>query len=265
MEHRNIIYLEKIDSTNNYALKNIKNLKDRDIVVSDIQSSGKGRYGRSWASNVFGNVYMSIVLKPDPEPVIPNSEGVRDLSSCSKEKFLEQRLGLKNINQYTSVILCRVFEKYFKLSPSIKWPNDILFDEKKIAGILVESNIEHGKITGLVIGLGVNLAMSEYDIARIDKPATSLNILLKRQIDRNDFINKFLKEFFYDYESFLNLGFKYIKDEYIKRNNFLGKEILIQILDDKYKCFAEKINDDGTLVIRTQNNETKIITTGEIL
>jgi BirA family transcriptional regulator, biotin operon repressor / biotin---[acetyl-CoA-carboxylase] ligase len=241
-----IIYIEKIDSTNNYALKNIKDLKNKDVIVSDIQSSGKGRYGRNWVSNVFGNVYMSIILKPELE------------NNFVKSSFT-------NIHQYTSVILTRVFEKYFKLEPKIKWPNDILFDEKKIAGILVENNIEHNKITGIVIGIGVNLAMNEDDLKKIYKPATSLNILLSKKIDRNDFINKFFSEFFLDYENFLYSGFKYIKDEYIKRNNFLGKEIEIQILDERLKCFASKINDDGTLVVRTKNNEVKIVSIGEII
>ena len=124
----NYIHFESIDSTNDYILKNIKYLKDKTVVFSDIQTKGKGRNNRIWYSPKYENkynLYVSILLLPD-----------------FKEKNIKL---LQNLPHYNAVILHRVFLEY-GVRTKIKWPNDILFENKKIAGILCESVIIGDKI-----------------------------------------------------------------------------------------------------------------------
>lgn len=242
-EKFNIIELDTVDSTNLYAKANLANLADKSVVCADVQTSGHGRFNRAWIDLGSGNIFMSLVLKPSDafSYVYPN------------------------ITQYFSVILCKVLEKY-GLHPQIKWPNDVLINGKKIAGILSESVIKGSEFKGLVLGVGINLNASEESLKLIiDKEATALNLELNLEtVDRKDFLNKLLDKFFENYDEFLLNGFSMIADEYVKRNCFLGKEISVQVFDEKKLGFAKAINADGELVLEKDGNEF-ILTMGDIL
>ena len=155
-ETMDYIALEEIDSTNNYAKVNIDNFADRTIIHAKRQTSGRGRLTRSWVDLGEGNLFMSIVLKP---------------SDTFNEIY-------PNITQYLSVALCKVLESY-GLTPQIKWPNDVLINGKKIAGILSESVMQGGKFKGLVVGIGVNLNAKQAVVDLVpDKLVTALNLSL---------------------------------------------------------------------------------------
>ena len=128
------IYIENIDSTNLWVKCNIDKLLDKTIVYATSQTQGRGRLQRSWVDLGEGNLFMTLVLKPS-------------------EKFDET---YANLTQYLSVTLCKVFEKYGVI-PEIKWPNDVLINGKKIAGILSEASVRGSEFKGLALGIGVNL------------------------------------------------------------------------------------------------------------
>ncbi|HBH19346.1 MAG TPA: biotin--[acetyl-CoA-carboxylase] ligase, partial [Cyanobacteria bacterium UBA9579] len=197
-ENYNITYFDEIDSTNTYSLRNIVGLNDRHVVIAARQTSGKGRLARKWISDIEGNVYMSIVLKPSDT--------------------MDKELPLSNITQYMSVVLCRVLESYGVI-PEIKWPNDVLVNGKKISGILSEISTQGSTLKGFVLGIGINLNLSQEDINAIDQPATSLNLLTGQLINRDLFIKQLLDEFFMDYDSFIQDGFISIKSEYQQRSS----------------------------------------------
>ncbi len=96
----NLIYFPEITSTNTHALKNISEYSDRDVLMAEVQTEGRGRFDRKWISDKPGNIYISFVLKP------------------------ENISYLNNIPQYLSVKLCEVLEAY-GVNPVIKWPNDV--------------------------------------------------------------------------------------------------------------------------------------------
>ena len=118
----------------------------------------------------------------------------------------------------------------------------------------------------MVLGIGVNLNFEKEEMKKIDRPATSLNLILNKHIDRNVFLEKFLDVFFENYDNFLNNGFDFIKDEYIKRAYFLGQIITVNSYNNEVKGIAKRIADDGSLVIipEKSNNEL-VINMGEIL
>lgn len=242
-EKFNIIELDKVDSTNLYAKANLANLADKTVVCADVQTSGHGRFNRAWVDLGSGNIFMSLVLKPSDtfSHVYPN------------------------LTQYFSVVLCKVFEEYGLLT-QIKWPNDVLINGKKIAGILSESVMQGSNFKGLVLGVGINLNTSNENLMLItDKEATALNLELNLEsVDKKEFLNKLLDKFFENYDVFLSEGFSMIADEYVKRNCFLGKEISVQVFDEKKSGFAKSINSEGELVLEKDGNEF-ILTMGDIL
>ncbi len=243
MKTNNFIYLDKIDSTNSYAMRKIVDLPDKQVIVADMQTTGRGRLERKWLSSIKDNVYMSIVLKPSP--------------------FINNDLPLHNITQYMSVIICRVLKEH-GIFAEIKWPNDVLVEGKKIAGILSETSIQGQTLKGIVIGVGININSSEEDLELIDQPATSLNILLNSTIDKNSFINKVVEEFFKNYDEFLVKGFVSIKKEYVERSSFIGKNIQINAPRSTDTGVAKDINDDGSLLMETEEEE-RTVTIGDLL
>ena len=142
------------------------------------------------------------------------------------------------------------------------WPNDVLIDGKKIAGILSETVMQGQKLKGIVLGVGVNLNSNN---AIPNKIATSLNIETQKAIDLKEFLNKLLTEFFEHFDEFLQSGFLQIKDDYIKRNYFLGKELKVQVFNHMESGLAKAVNDLGELVLEDNNKREIVLTIGDII
>lgn len=238
-----IIKLASVDSTNRYAKLNLDELNDRTIITAERQTNGHGRLQRSWVDLGNENIFMSIVLKP---------------SDNYKKNY-------PNITQYFSVILCNILDEY-GVSAKIKWPNDVLVNNKKIAGILSETVVQGNKFKGLILGAGININADKKSLTMItDKEATALNIELScNHIDREKFIQKLLDKFFTDYHKFLYNGFSFISDEYIKRICILGKEISVKLFNEEKSGLAKEINSNGELILQNNNKEF-VLTMGDIL
>lgn len=241
MNEPNIIRLKETSSTNSYALDILSELNDRDIIVAENQTAGRGRFNRKWLSDDTKNVYMSFVLKPS-----------------------NKSYPYKNLTQYLSVIVCKVLADEYRLSPKIKWSNDILVEGFKIAGILCEAKSREGSIRGLVLGLGLNVNMDSEIFEKIEQKAISLKVLLGHEIDVDRLISKIIEKFFENYNLFLSEGFNLIKDDYIKRCDSLGKNIKISSLEDICEVTAHEISDEGELVVIDSNGNLKKVITGDL-
>lgn len=239
----NKIHLKTINSTNTYAKENIALLADKTVIYADKQTAGRGRFTRAWVDLGPDNIFMTIVLKPS-------------------DKFLPV---YSNLTQYLALKLCHVFENY-KINPQIKWPNDVLVNGKKIAGILSEAVFEGEKLKGIVLGAGVNLNAKEDDVLAIpDRAATALNIETGEFINRDIFMDKLLQCFFKDYDNFINNNFSSIINEYNKYFSLKsGNEITIMVLDKKYSGKFHSVNADGTIKLLTDEGEQNF-SIGDIL
>ena len=237
-----IKYLKSINSTNSYALDNFDELDDFTIISADEQTHGRGRFERKWVAGSGENIYISFVLKP------------------------ENKIYISNLTQYLAVVLTKVLADY-GLFATIKWPNDVLVGGKKISGILCESKLIHNQIVGVVLGIGVNLNMSSAEISLIDKPATSLNLEIGGNIDKQKFLFSLLDEFKKNYQNVIDFGFSYFKEEYCERIEFLGKDIFIQQRDgvsrEKYK--AKTIDTNGSLIVLDENGLERKIFSGDLM
>lgn len=127
-----MIHFKTIDSTNNYAKQNIHSLKHFDVIDTDHQTSGRGRSNHHWITTPKSNLTMSLIIK---DKIEPNN--------------------IQQLTQVTALAICQVCSD-LGLHPKIKFPNDIYINDKKIAGILIETIYEQG-LTGIIIGVGFNV------------------------------------------------------------------------------------------------------------
>lgn len=239
----NIIRLEEVDSTNLYAKKNLVNLPDKSIIIANRQTAGRGRFDRNWIDLGNDNIFMSIILKPS-------------------DNFMQC---YPNLTQYLSLVTCKTFDEY-GLDTKIKWPNDVLINGKKIAGILSET-VMHGNIfNGLVLGIGINLNADKESLSLIkDKEATALNLEISTdKVNKEEFLNKLLFKFFDNYDKFLANGFVEIKDEYLSRACFLNSNVSVKVFNKEQSGIAKTITDSGELVVERDNKEL-VFTMGDIL
>ena len=236
------IFLEEVESTNKYAKEHIKDYSDMTLIYTDNQTNGRGRLDRKWSYAGKDNIYASIILKP--------SEDMKDIYS--------------NLTQFLCLMLAQTFEDY-GVTPTIKWPNDIQINGKKISGILAEGVIENGKLEGLILGFGVNLNTKIDFLSKINQPATSLNIETGHFIDKKIFLKKLLEKFCLLYDRFIENGFLLIKNDYVKRAGFLNKEITVKVFDKQISGIAESITDTGALNLRDSDNNLHTLLIGDIL
>jgi BirA family biotin operon repressor/biotin-[acetyl-CoA-carboxylase] ligase len=225
----NLIYLDSVSSTNLFLKERYKEYEEFTLVYTNNQLSGKGRLGREWKSNN-DSIALSVLLKPN---------------------------NLDNISNISLVAGAAVFEtlkKYVKVS--IKWPNDILVNDKKVCGILLEA-ISTDKIEALVVGVGINVNNQCFDES-IKNKASSLKIELGTDFDKDEIINNFINNFDYLYNDFLNNGNLYLD---IVKNNFYLKNKKAYI-NNKFIEVID-LDNDGSLIV-LEDNKYKKIYSGEV-
>lgn len=225
----------ELDSTNKYCLDNYESLEDLDVVYALHQTNGRGRLGRSWFDD--DSICMSIVLKDN----------------------LNYDLGLISFVAASSVY--GVLSKYVK-GAMIKWPNDILIDDKKICGILCQSKINNEGTKCLVVGIGVN-TNNELFSEEIKNKATSLYILNKVKYNNVTIINEIINEFKQVYTSFLKGDNKFLS--ICRENNYLlDKEIEFEYQNKLLTGKVIGINDKCELLVKNENGVLEL-STGEVL
>lgn len=242
MQRYRVINFAELDSTNRYACGHLAELSDGDVIQAGFQTAGRGRWERSWRSDVPGNLCLSLVLKP-----------AGDWTS----------LPLANLSQLLALSTCRTLAR-FGVTPTLKWPNDIQVAGQKIAGLLAESVVQGRSFLGLVLGLGLNLNLPAAVLHGIDQPATALNQLLQREIDPQPVRNALLDDFFAAYPQFLTAGFASIQAEYRARCAFLGREIVVRTPPDSVRGLACDLTARGELVVQLPTGELRQFTQGEI-
>ena len=238
-----LLYIEELDSTNRWAKENVDVLDDMTVVYTYNQTAGRGRLNRSWSYMGEGNIYASVVLKP--------SDRMSEVYS--------------NLTQLLCLVLAQTFEEY-GVEPKIKWPNDIRINGKKISGILAESVIGlNHELKGIVLGFGVNLNVSKDLISSIDQPATSLNLEIGINIDKELFLKNLLDKFCLLYNDFIREGFLLIREDYKRRAEFLNKEVSVKVFDKIYSGVAVDVTESGALKIVDKDNNENILLIGDIL
>ena len=235
--------LEEVDSTNRltFNLAKANKINHNYVIISKKQTAGKGRYGRTWES-FNGNLYFSILLKP-------NNQNLDLVSTLSFVSAVAIGLSIEELKT--------------KSTPKIsyKWPNDILINNNKTAGILLESDINQNQLNFVIIGIGVNIIGNPINTTY---PATNLKQEGFLEISPENLLKKFLDNFSDLYEKWINFGFKPIRNLWLENAFNLNKEIAVNLANKKIKGLFKDLDGNGNLVLEIENKETIIISSGEI-
>ena len=231
----------KMDSTNAYLKQNCSSLPDYAVIWADEQTDGRGRFTRIWNSQAGLDLTFSILLP---------------LTSLEQKRR-------QNITQIAALSVAQLLEGY-GLKPSVKWPNDVLIQGKKISGILCEVTETDERVCG-VLGIGINVNNTEKFLANLDMPATSLRCELRHKVVRQDLLKKLLEIIINCFNVLCQSGFTQNRQEIKKRLAFINEQIVFtDVKQDSYSGKIIDLNDDGTLLFECEKRGVISLNSGEI-
>lgn len=228
---------DEIDSTNEQAKKIAKNASDGTIVAANVQTKGKGRRGREFESKK-GGMYFSIILKPDV--AIEEVPFITQMTACSIYKALSE-MGVDTL---------------------IKWPNDIILNDKKLCGILCEMSCEIDYLSYVVAGIGINLKKVDFE-EEVEKVATSLE-QEGYELDNLGLFWNILKNFDHFYQKYIIHDYDEMLDILRANSYILNKDIEILTSNEIKKARSKDIDEKGFLVVEYENGDIEHINYGEV-
>ena len=232
---RNFIYVEEIDSTNSYLLNKSNKVKaDGTVILAEKQNRGRGRKDRSWYSNKGQNLTLSILL-------------------ADKRYFGKS---LNTINFAVSLAVAEAIENMFQLRTELKWPNDVLVNKRKIAGILFESVSTGSKIERLVAGIGLNVNQTLFQ-GQFSIEPTSIKLEFGESVERERLLADILNIF----EELLQqslLNPAVTMNDWKLRCRMIGEKISIAEGNESRYGIFEDIDDDGFLLLKSKKGIERI-------
>lgn len=228
------------ESTNSHLLKIASDhMGKRYAVLAEKQELGRGRRGRTWVSPFGKNVYLSLLWSFSGG--LASLEGLSLVIAIAVEKALSE-LGVKNAQ--------------------LKWPNDVYLDSKKLAGILLEVSGEYNGYCQVVIGVGLNIKLSEYDAESIDQPWSQLSNYLADE-SRNVIVAKIISHLICAIEQFEKEGFSGFRDYWLANDAFYNQEVDLILPQQARSGVAKGVNAKGELLFQTDSG-VESINAGEL-
>jgi len=210
------------------------------VVVADEQDKGRGRLGRRWHSPAGESLYFSVVLRPALPP-----HRVPPLTLAAGVAVAEALVA-------------------FDVVPALKWPNDVLVDGKKIAGILTEMSADLDRVHHLVVGIGVNLNARAFP-DELTAIATSLALARGGEpVARAEFAAALCARLERAYEAFIADGAAAVAAAWKQHARFFGKRVTVTAGRDRLEGIAEDLDDDGALRLRLDDGRTTRVVAGEV-
>ena len=241
---RRILYRPVLDSTMDEAARLAEEGSEEGaVVIAERQSAGRGRQGRSWVSQP-GNLLLSILFRP----------------GMSQLPF---------ISVIGGVAAARAIRKAAGLAPRVKWPNDVILDGRKVAGILTESAIVGDSVCYAVLGLGINVALNPADSEEIAalhpelaERAISINAAAGREVDRGLLLRQLLLDLDDLYVS-LSRGASPLP-EWRELLETTGRRVDATFGGDTFTGLAEGVDDTGNLLLRLDDGTVMTLTAGDV-
>jgi BirA family biotin operon repressor/biotin-[acetyl-CoA-carboxylase] ligase len=247
-----VAYFDTIESTNTEALALARaGAKEGTVVVADTQLQGRGRIGRTWVSPAAVNLYTSVILRPSISP--PNAHMLTLLAAVALAEVVEEATGKR---------------------PSVKWPNDILVDGRKIAGILLEMDSEMDRVHFVVIGIGVNINMDCAALpAELRKGATSVAIERGEEAGGDYSRVEFAAKLYYALEKWYKIvsgsgagleGFGPVVEAWRSYFPHEGKRLRVVSFSNSVEGICVGIDFDGALLLQTAPGTVERIISGDV-
>ena len=218
-----------------------ENLSEGAVVIADHQTRGRGRQGRSWHSEPATGLYLSTLLKPNLPP---------EKLACLT--LMAGVAAVSAIHQQTSA------------PAKLKWPNDILLNGKKLAGILCECIAKSGNTPAVIVGIGINLNHTSFPES-IKDTATSLKLETGKNVDRADLILSLLQNLDSEYKEFLQGKRENLIHKWTEQSDMFGKTVTVYQKGKNQTGTALGLNPQGKLILQTPEGEQQLLDSGELL
>jgi len=237
----NIHFYQEVTSTNDVAKKFVDNdSPDGTVIIAEKQTAGRSRKHGDWVSPE-GGIWMTMILRPDVS-----------LVEASKLTIV------------TGVALAKTLHDHFNVNAGIKWPNDILINDKKICGILTEAIADYDQIKAILVGVGMDVNVDEADIPDyLKNTATSVKEELDIELKRADILNVFFKIFEQYYEDFKKGNIKPIISEWRRLSSTTGNRVKVYKQNKAMIADAVGIDNQGALIVELDDGSLEKITSGE--
>ncbi len=242
---RVIRFYREVESTNDVAFDLAKkDAKEGTVVIADAQTKGRGRLQRKWISPPGVNLYMSVIFRP---------------SISSKDATI--------LTLVSAIALYEAVNSY-GIKCQIKWPNDLLVNRRKVAGVLTEMEPDGDRVQFVLVGLGINLNMTRSMMndlmGEVSEIATSVMEESGHEVDRSEFAANVINLLETWYEVFNSKGKPAVISEWKKRWGDLDKRVRVRINRNLIEGVAYDLDDDGFLLLRKDNGEVERIIVGDL-
>ena len=233
---RNILELDIVDSTNSYAIDMIKqvNIAEGSIIFTYNQTKGRGQMGNVWQSESGKNLTFSLVLHPH-------------FLSIDKQFYLSKITSLAVLEMLTHFLNTSLYDI------KIKWPNDILVNEEKIAGILIENILRGNFLQSSVIGVGVNI--NQRGFQELAKKATSLAVLLEKELVIKEALSLFCSHFEAYYLMLKQAHFEKITQLYLGSLYRFNERAKFTAKEESFQAILTHVEESGLLVLTKDTHE----------
>ncbi|CAH8771421.1 biotin--[acetyl-CoA-carboxylase] ligase [Paenibacillus dendritiformis] len=235
--------LEKTESTQNEAAAWAKEgVPEGAVVLAEEQTGGRGRQGHVWHSPAGKGVWMSIILRPRiPLPYTPH------------------------LTLLGAVAMFRAMKKLTSAPLGIKWPNDILADGKKVAGILLESAAEDERLLYVIAGIGISVNLDSADFPEeLQERATSLKIVTGQEVDRASLVAACLQELEQLYRLYEEEGFAPIRTLWEAQSITLGRQMTIDTPQGPLQGVAVGLDQSGALLLKDKTGTVQKVFSGDV-
>ncbi|MFC1871466.1 biotin--[acetyl-CoA-carboxylase] ligase [Chloroflexota bacterium] len=237
---RNIYYYSSVDSTNSVASDLAgKGSADGSVVITEEQAGGKGRFGRHWVSPRQTNILISIILRPN---LLPHQ--------------------VPRLAMLGAVSVADSIRKLTGLEIRLKWPNEILLQEKKVGGILTEFNAEMDKVDFVILGIGINVNFDLSEFQGLSTLATSLSHEAGAKISRLELLQILLEEVDTNYKILFGEGLTRLVERWNTICWGSGEEVEVDSGEGKRGGILKRIDENGRLVIAGVDTE-QVFAVGE--
>lgn len=239
-----LVVLDETDSTNDEAARQLAAGRIAPFaIIARRQTRGRGRLGRPWHSEANGNLYLSVAFRPRVAP---------------------ERMGAFTL--WMGLNLCELLANFAKVSPGLKWPNDILFDGRKAGGILTEARVDADQIRDLVFGLGLNInAPAGGWPAELARRAVSLAEITGTPLDFNRLTAALLGRVLLAYDNFADGSYtKTFADLWHRYDVLRGKPAVLLEGGRRHPGTVTGIDDEGALLLRDASGRTQRFRAGEV-
>lgn len=237
-------YFAELDSTNTRARELAESgAAEGEIVIAESQTQGRGRLGRRWESPPLSNLYLSIVLRPGLPP-----------------KHAPQ------ITLAAAVALVETVGSFLPRPPVIKWPNDILIDGKKLAGILTEAACDTECVQYVILGIGLNLNYrAETMPETLRQRATSMADRAGENLSRETVLVRLIHDLDRCYGELEESGFAALRPRWETHFGLRGRRVRVELGDQTIIGRAQGIDHEGALIVETDDEQRRSIIAGDVI